>query len=216
MMKTLKNLFSLIKSLIINSEDTYFSISQPSEGLFKDRGSKFIAYAHPVISEAEIKQILEFVRSEHQTARHFCYAYKLGHSGDVYRANDDGEPSGSAGKPILGQLTKYNLTDILIVVVRYFGGTKLGVGGLINAYKIAAAESIKQSEIIKKTVSQQFQLTFPYERLKGVEQMIKKLNIEIIERDFRESCQLTCAIRLGDFQIAVQTFRKMHGVEFAT
>ena len=122
--------------------DEYLTISKPSEGLFKDRGSKFIAFAYPVSTEEEIKEIQEKLRSDYHDARHHCYAYMLGKDKNVFRANDDGEPSSTAGKPILGQIKSYDLTNILIIVIRYFGGTKLGVSGLINAYKTAADDSI--------------------------------------------------------------------------
>lgn len=128
--------------------DEYLTISKPSEGLFKDRGSKFLAFAYPVSSEDEIKEIQEHLRSEYHDARHHCYAYMLGKDKNVFRANDDGEPSSTAGKPILGQIKSYDLTNILIVVIRYFGGTKLGVSGLINAYKTAAEEALKNAKII--------------------------------------------------------------------
>ncbi|PLX14682.1 MAG: YigZ family protein, partial [Marinilabiliales bacterium] len=132
--------------------DQYLTISKPSEGLFKDRGSKFLAFAYPVSSEEEIKAFQEQLRSDYHDARHHCYAYMLGPKKENYRANDDGEPSSTAGKPILGQIRSFDLTNILIVVIRYFGGTKLGVGGLINAYKTAAEEALKNAKIIRKTL----------------------------------------------------------------
>ena len=139
-------------------KDTYNTITAASEGLFTDRGSKFIAYAFPIKSEEEIKEYLEEIKKEHWKARHHCYAWRLGIDGNTYRANDDGEPSGTAGKPILGQLDSFEITDTLVVVVRYFGGTKLGVGGLINAYKSAAIDALQQVEIISKTIDNYYKI----------------------------------------------------------
>lgn len=125
-------------------KDTYLTIDLPSEGIFKDKGSKFLAFAYPLTDESKVKNIVQNLKKEHHSARHHCFAFKIGNQGEHYRANDDGEPSGTAGRPILGQLNSYNLTNILVVVVRYFGGTLLGVGGLINAYKNATIEARKR------------------------------------------------------------------------
>ena len=133
-------------------EDTYKTIEKPSEGLFKDKGSKFISFAFPVDNEEEIKEIVQSIKKEHHSARHHCYAWRLGADQLLFRANDDGEPSSTAGKPILGQIQSFDLTNILIVVVRYFGGTLLGVSGLINAYRNAALDAINQAEIVEKLV----------------------------------------------------------------
>jgi uncharacterized YigZ family protein len=142
--------------------DTYNTINATSKGLFTDRGSKFIAYAYPIQSEEEIKEYLEILKKEHWKAGHHCYAWRLGTDGNTHRANDDGEPSGTAGKPILGQLDSFEITDTLVVVIRYFGGTKLGVGGLINAYKSAAIDALKQVEIISKTIDNYYKIVYDY------------------------------------------------------
>ena len=143
-------------------EDTYKTIEKPSEGLFKDKGSKFISLAFPVNSEEEIKEIVQSIKKEHHSARHHCYAWRLGADQLHFRANDDGEPSSTAGKPILGQIQSFDLTNILIVVVRYFGGTLLGVSGLINAYRSAALDAINQAEIVEKLVEKWLLVDFDY------------------------------------------------------
>ena len=144
-------------------EDTYYTISAPSEGLFKDRGSRFIALAYPVTTEKEIKEIQVSLRKKYHDARHHCYAYRLGYDKSVYRVNDDGEPSGTAGKPIFGQIQSKDLTNIFIVVIRYFGGTLLGVSGLINAYRSAAADAIEHAQIIQKTIMDLYEISFEYQ-----------------------------------------------------
>lgn len=141
---------------------SYQTIGSPASGLYKEKGSKFIAYAYPVSSEEEVKDHLEQLRKEHPKARHYCYAYRINTDGSLYRANDDGEPSATAGKPILGQLLSFEVTDTLIVVVRYFGGTKLGASGLIQAYKTAAHDALMQAEIVTRIVMTPFQIQFPY------------------------------------------------------
>ncbi|OFX54518.1 MAG: YigZ family protein, partial [Bacteroidetes bacterium GWA2_30_7] len=143
-------------------KDTYLTIESQSEGLFKDKGSKFIAFAIPVCNEDEIKQHLESIRKKYYDARHHCYAYRLGLEGNIYRTNDDGEPSNTAGKPIYGQILSNELTNVLIIVVRYFGGILLGTGGLINAYKSASANAIANAKIIKKTEDTLLKIIFDY------------------------------------------------------
>ena len=162
-------------------------------------------------NKEEVKELLEEIKSEHHSARHFCYAYKLGTSGEEYRANDDGEPSGSAGKPILGQLTRFDLTHTLIVVVRYYGGTKLGVGGLINAYKSAAAMSLENAEIIEKTLTKFIQLQFPYTLLKEVEKLIRKTGVNVITRDFQSNCKMTFEVRIGKYDEIIKAFSSING-----
>ena len=161
-------------------DDTYQTIAVPAEGIFKDKGSKFIAYIFPVNSEAEIKEIIVKLKKEHHTARHHCYAYRLMPDKSVFRSNDDGEPSGTAGKPILGQIQSNDLTDVLIVVVRYFGGTLLGVSGLIKAYKSAALDAINNSEIIIKTINETIEITCTYEQLNNVMRIVKQENLIIL------------------------------------
>jgi len=190
-------------------EDTYLTISKPCEGLFKDKGSKFIAYAFPVSSEDEIKKHLADLRKEHHSARHHCYAYRLGSDKLIYRANDDGEPSSTGGKPILGQILSKDLTDILIVVVRYFGGTLLGVSGLINAYKQAAADVLINSTIIEKIVKEFFEIKFDYLQMNDVMKIIKEENLEIKSQDFELSCTLVFSVRKNNSLKVLEMFEKI-------
>jgi len=161
--------------------DSYKTIKAKSEGLFKDKGSKFLSYAFPVETEEEIKEILIQIKKEHHSARHHCYAWRLGTEEITFRANDDGEPSSTAGKPILGQLLSFELTNILVVVVRYFGGTLLGTGGLINAYRTAAAEAIKNAKTVTRVVEDKFTLKFTYNEMNDVMQIIKQENLNILD-----------------------------------
>lgn len=171
-------------------KDTYQTITQTAQGLFKDKGSKFIALAFPVKTEDEIKEILENLRKEYHDARHHCYAWRLGAEQDSFRANDDGEPSGTAGRPILGQIRKYDLTNILIVVVRYFGGILLGAGGLINAYRSAAADAIEQTEIVTETIDDRFEIKFPYSSMNDVMTVLKDEHADQFEQDFNLNCRV--------------------------
>ena len=177
-------------------EDTYKTIAKPSEGLFKDKGSKFMSFAFPVDSEDEIRNIIQVLRKEHHSARHHCYAWRLGYDKSVFRANDDGEPSSTAGKPILGQIQSFDLTNILIVVVRYFGGTLLGVSGLINAYRNAASDAILQAEIVEKLVEKQLLIEFDYSVLNEVMKIFKEEKLTQNEPQFDLRCQLKTQIRL--------------------
>lgn len=170
--------------------DSYFTIKQTSNGLFKDRGSKFIGYAFPVKSEEEIKHHLNQLKKEHVGARHFCYAWRLGPDKQSWRANDDGEPNNSAGKPILSQIQSKDLTNILIVVVRYFGGTLLGVGGLVNAYKSAAAEALLNAEIEEQFIYFQYKLIFEVNDVNAVMKLCKDLNAVIVSQDYNNNYTL--------------------------
>ncbi len=176
-------------------EDTYFTLAHNSEGLYKEKGSKFLAFAFPVVNEEEIKSHLEALRKQYYDARHHCYAYILGKDQDSYRANDDGEPNHSAGDPILGQIRSNNLTNTLIVVIRYFGGTKLGVGGLISAYKIAAAEAITNNEIIEEIVKNKVKLQFDYLSMNDVMRLIKDMDLEIQNQQFDNTCLIELLVR---------------------
>jgi len=193
--------------------DEYLTISKPSEGLFKDRGSKFLAFAFPVSSEEEIKVIQEKLRSDYHDARHHCFAYMLGIDKDVYRANDDGEPSSTAGKPILGQIRSFDLTNILIVVIRYFGGTKLGVGGLINAYKTAAEEALKNAKIIKKTLHDIYELKFDYPEMNEVMRILKEEQIEQVDQNFELSCSITLSLRKADAEKVLSKFDRIENLK---
>ncbi len=194
-------------------KDTYLTISKPSEGIFKDKGSKFLAFAYSVYSEEEIKEILKKLRKEEHNARHHCYAYRLGTDKKTYRANDDGEPSNSAGKPILGQIQAKNLTNILIVVVRYFGGTLLGIGGLINAYRSAAADALNNAEIITKTEDAQFEITYDYAAMNDVMKIIKDEKLEHIIKQDGMSCCVSLSIRKSHTERIIERLKKIGTVK---
>jgi len=178
--------------------DTYLTLKSESQGLYKEKGSKFLAYAYPVDSEQQIKEILDTLKKQYYDARHHCYAYILGKDGQDFRANDDGEPGHSAGDPILGQIRSNNLTNALIVVVRYFGGTKLGVGGLVTAYKTAAAEAIAANEIITAIVTEKVSFYFDYLDMNEVMRLTKALDLKIIEQYFDNRCSMTLEVRQAD------------------
>lgn len=194
-------------------EDTYLTIAQPCEGLYKDKGSKFIAFAYPVRNEEEIKKLLVDLRKEHFNARHHCFAFRLGADKQSFRANDDGEPKYTAGKPILGQIQSKDLTNILIVVVRYFGGTLLGVGGLINAYRQAAADAIENAVIIEKVVNDVYQITFDYLQMSQVMKIIKDENLEQIQQNFDLDCNLVFSVRKNNLNKMLELFSKISNLE---
>jgi uncharacterized YigZ family protein len=194
-------------------KDTYLTISAPSSGTFKDKGSKFLAFAHPVKSEQEIKEIVSNLKDKYFDARHHCYAYRLGANKLAFRANDDGEPSGTAGKPILGQILSSDLTNILIVVVRYFGGTLLGTSGLITAYRAASAEAISNAVIIQKYVYAVYELSFPYLQMNQVMKTVKDFNLETFDQCFELSCHMKVKIKLGSIDIIVSKFTFIENVK---
>lgn len=194
-------------------DDTYKTIEEPSEGIFKDKGSRFIARAYPVESVEEVKEILAALRKEYHDARHHCYAYRLGPGGATYRVNDDGEPANSAGKPILGQLQSQDLTNVLIVVIRYFGGILLGVGGLINAYRSAARESLDHAVIQNKTFNHRISIRFPYPSMNEVMKAIKESKAEIIRQDSAIDCEITVQIRAGAADNLVTQLQRIDFVE---
>ena len=175
--------------------DIYKSISSLSEGLYKELGSRFIAKAYPVEGEEEVKAIVDSLRKEYHDARHHCYAYRIGPAGSIWRANDDGEPSGSAGRPILGQIDSAGLSDVLVVVIRYFGGIKLGVPGLIRAYKTATADALCQATVIEKIAGNWYRIGFGYERMPQVMKVIKDLDLPQRNRNFDNSCSLEVRVR---------------------
>jgi len=177
-------------------KDTYKTIVRPSEEtLFKDRGSKFYGYVFPVTTEEEIKEHIEQLKKQHYNARHWCYAWQLGKSYEHYRANDDGEPSNSAGMPIYGQLQSFDVTNVLVVVVRYFGGTKLGVGGLIQAYKTGAKLALEASRIVERTINEEFILKFEYPEMNTVMRIVKDENLNIINQKLELDCEYTISVR---------------------
>ena len=194
--------------------DTYLTISSPSEALYKDKGSKFYAFAYPVQTIEQIKEILAEKRKEYYDARHVCYAYMLGYEREVFRANDDGEPSGTAGRPILGQINSTNLTDILIIVVRYFGGTLLGTSGLIQAYKTSAAEAIAAATIEERIVEKTFVSKFGYQDLNAVMRIMKDFDLAIVNQIQEMDCTLYFRIRLGDIERVKDRFDKLDFVSF--
>ena len=175
-------------------KDLYRTIESPSEGQFKDKGSRFLAFAFPVYHEQETKQQIAELKKQYHDARHHCYAWRLGADMDHYRVNDDGEPSGSAGKPILGQIHSRELTQILVVVVRYFGGTLLGVGGLINAYRSAAAAALDQAVIVEKKVEEQLVIEYGYDEMNAVMKVIKDFNLGFENKQFDMECSLTVRV----------------------
>jgi uncharacterized YigZ family protein len=194
-------------------EDTYKTIENPSEGLFKEKGSKFISFAFPVNSEEEIKEIIQSIKKEHHSARHHCYAWRLGADHLHFRANDDGEPSSTAGKPILGQIQSFDLTNILIVVVRYFGGTLLGVSGLINAYRSAALDAINQAEIAEKLVEKWILVEFDYGAMNEVMKIFKDEKLTQIDPLFDLKCKIKTHIRLSELNRIEDTLQKIEGVK---
>ncbi len=197
-------------------KDTYQSITKPSpEVLFKDRNSKFFGYAFPIKSEEEANEHLEELRAKHHKARHWCYAWQIGKEEFQYRANDDGEPSNSAGMPIYGQIQSFDITNILIVVVRYFGGVKLGVGGLINAYKTAAQMALEASEIIKRTIDEVFVVKFDYPEMNKVMQVIKQNNLNVIDQKLEIDCKIFIAVRKKDAESIFSKFDNTYKVEIS-
>ena len=175
--------------------DSYLTVKQPAQGLFKDKGSKFIGYIFPIQSAEDVKGILAELKAEHPKARHVCWALRLSTDRSVFRVNDDGEPSGTAGKPILNTLLSANLTQVCVAIVRYFGGTLLGVPGLIHAYKEASLAAIKKAEIIEKTIKDRYQIHVPYTQLNKVMKILKDENITILAQDLDTECSLIIEIR---------------------
>lgn len=198
----------------MQTEDTYKTITKPSIGeLFKDKNSKFIGYAFPVENEDDIKNRLEEIKKEHHSARHWCYAYQLGTEIITFRANDDGEPNNSAGMPIYGQIQSFDLTNVLVIVVRYYGGVKLGVSGLINAYKTAAKFALEVSEIIEKTINTNFLLKFEYKNMSKVMRLVKENQIEILKQKMELDCLFEISVRKSNASKIFELFNQFFGVE---
>jgi uncharacterized YigZ family protein len=197
-----------------SDNDTYKTINLPSEEvLFKEKNSKFFGYAYPVTTEEEIKEIIEQLRKVHFSARHWCYAYQIGTEKIQYRANDDGEPNNSAGMPIYGQIQSFDVTNILIVVVRYFGGVKLGVGGLISAYKTAAQMALENAIIIEKTINKHFVISFGYANMNKVMRIIKEKNLQIVSQKMEMDCEIEIAIRKKNVQNLLDTFESLYEIK---
>lgn len=198
----------------MENKDTYRTITTPSdEALFKDKNSKFFGYAFPISSEEQTKEIIEDLKKQHHSARHWCYAWQLGTEEISYRANDDGEPSNSAGQPIYGQIQSFDVTNILIVVVRYFGGVKLGVGGLINAYKTAAQLALETSDIIEKTIDINFIIIFEYKNMNSVMRIIKQHQLNITKQELDLSCKLYISVRKNVADKINSYFSSLYEVE---
>ena len=195
------------------ASDTYQSIDHPSEGLYKEKGSKFISFAFPVQNEVTIKEILAGIRKEHFSARHCCYAWSLGIGQERYRVNDDGEPSGTAGRPIFGQIQSHQLTNILLVVVRYFGGTLLGVSGLIQAYKQAASDAISNTMIVTRTVEHILEILFDYAAMNNLMQLIKEEQLEIVTTQFDLQCFIQIKVRSARLEEIESKIAKIEGYQ---
>jgi len=195
-------------------EDVYKTIAFPSdEILFKEKNSKFFGYSFPIQNEAEVKPIIEGLRKQHPHAVHYCYAYQTGTSTLLYRANDDGEPSNTAGMPIYGQIQSFGLTNVLVVIVRIFGGVKLGVGGLISAYRTAAQMTLQSSEIIEKTIDIHFQIAFDYKNINKVMRVIKEKGVEIVSQKMEMSCEIEIGIRKKNAEMIFDIFNSMFEVK---
>ena len=195
------------------TKDFYKTIEKESNGYFKDKGSKFYSYAFPIQKEEDVKKFISGLKKEHHSARHYCYAWRLGTENIRHRANDDGEPSSTAGKPILGQLQSFEVTNILVVVVRYFGGTLLGVSGLINAYRSATSDVLNKSVIVEKRIEKQYKLSFSYNELNEVMNIIKQENYTVISTDFQEDCRLIFSVRKSVAPKALVIFEKFYKVK---
>lgn len=193
--------------------DSYRTIAKPSEGIYKEKGSKFISYAYPVYTEEEIKEYVQLLKDQYYDARHHCVAWQLGMDGLRYRANDDGEPSGTAGKPMLGQLKSHDLTNILVVIIRYFGGTKLGVSGLIHAYKEATIDAISNATIIEKTVNDVYGVKFDYLAMNDVMRIVKEENLTLISQQFDLSCYIEFSFRQSEVDYVVSRLSKVESAK---
>lgn len=197
-----------------SENDLYKTIDFPSEEvLLKEKNSKFFGYAIPVTSEEEVKENLERLRKEHFSARHWCYAYQIGTEKIQYRANDDGEPNNSAGMPIYGQIQSFEVTNVLVVVVRYFGGVKLGVGGLISAYKTAAQMALENATIVEKTINKHFIISFGYAHMNKVMRIIKEKNLQIVSQKMEMDCEIEISIRKKNVQNLLDTFESLYEIK---
>ncbi len=194
--------------------DTYKTLAAPSEEtLFKEKNSKFFGYAYPISSEDEVKGILEDLRKQHHSARHWCYAFQLGTDKVYYRANDDGEPNNSAGMPIYGQIQSFGVTNVLVVSVRYFGGVKLGVGGLISAYKTSAQMALEASDIVERTINIHYTLTFGYQNMNKVMRVIKEKNLDIVSQKMEMDCEMVISTRKKNAPMVLEAFTNLYEVQ---
>lgn len=195
----------------MSESDIYKTIETRSEGIFRDKGSKFIAYACPFHDEESLKVILSEIKSLHPKARHHCWAYRLTPDRDIYRVNDDGEPSGSAGRPILNCLLSFDITDVIVIVVRYFGGTLLGVPGLINAYKQSTLESLNNAHIVEKTVNHIYTIQFEYPLMNDIMKMIKDHQWTVLSQDFNLDCKIKIELRKNDVPLFLEIAEELAG-----
>lgn len=194
-------------------KDTYRTLDFPSEEvLYKEKNSKFFGYAFPISSEEEAKEILENLRKQHHSARHWCYAFQIGTEKIYFRANDDGEPSNSAGMPIYGQIQSFEITNVLVVVVRYFGGVKLGVGGLISAYRTAAQMALEASEIVEKTIDIHYLVSFDYKNMNKVMRVIKEKNLDIVSQKMEMSCEIEIKTRKKNAEMVFDIFSNLYEI----
>ena len=196
------------------NSDIYKTIIGNSQGIYKEKGSRFVSVAIPVSDQEQIKPIIDKIRKEHHDAKHHCYAYMLGHERLIWRINDDGEPSGTGGKPILGQINSHGLTNLIIVVSRYFGGTLLGVSGLLNAYKSAAASALANATVTEKTVNEYYELTFPFSSLKDVMKVLKEENLGQSEQLFDLECRLKLNFRFSVKEKVLNRFSRIEGLNY--
>lgn len=192
--------------------DTYLTLARPSEAIFREKMSKFLAFAHPASTVEEAKAVIAQYQKKYFDARHVCWAYMLGFERTDFQSNDNGEPSGTAGKPILGQINSFGLTDTVIVVVRYFGGIKLGTSGLIAAYREAAHHSLEEAEIVERKVMKQIEFTFPYLSMNDVMRLVKQSDLEILSQQFDNACAMTLAVRADDYDTVTSRLRDIDGV----
>jgi uncharacterized YigZ family protein len=196
------------------NSDTYKTIASPSQGIYKEKGSRFVSYAFPVSAQEEIKPILDKIRKDHHEARHHCYAYVIGREKNIRRTNDDGEPSGTAGRPIHGQIISYDLTNILIIVCRYFGGTLLGVSGLTNAYRSAARDALQNAEMTDMTVNEYYEVLFPYLSMNDVMKVFKEENITHSEQSFDMECRIIINFRVSAKEKVTKRLDRIDGLKY--
>jgi len=194
--------------------DTYKTIALPSQGIYKEKGSRFVSYAFPVFYQEEIKPILDKIRKEHHEARHHCYAYMIGHERTNWRVNDDGEPSGTGGRPILGQINSYGLTNLIIVVSRYFGGTLLGVSGLINAYRSAAASALQNADQVERTLQEYYEITYPYISMNDVMRILKDESIDQSQQSFAMECRILINFRVSAKEKILHRLSRIDGLTY--
>ncbi len=192
--------------------DTYLTLARPSEAIFREKMSKFLAFAHPASTVEEAKAVIAQYQKKYFDARHVCWAYMLGFERTDFQSDDNGEPSGTAGKPILGQINSFGLTDTVIVVVRYFGGIKLGTSGLIAAYRETARLALEEAEIVERKVMKHISFTFPYLSMNDVMRLVKQSNLEILSQQFDNACAMTLAVRADDYDTLTSRLRDIDGV----